>query len=96
MFTRRAALLSAAAAVLMLATPALAAELNLPRQKVDLVAPDGSVYVLHNRTGGSSNDIKKTYTVDLSGESLNGAWNLRVKDNGAGDTGTLNSWSVTF
>ena len=39
MFTRRAALLSAAAAVLMLATPASAAELNLPRQKVDLVAP---------------------------------------------------------
>ncbi|WP_024518978.1 copper-containing nitrite reductase [Bradyrhizobium sp. Tv2a-2] len=39
MFTRRAALMSAAAAILALATPALAAELNLPRQKVDLVAP---------------------------------------------------------
>src|SRR5579883_1379128 len=40
MFTRRAALLSAAATVLMLATSAsAAAELNLPRQKVDLVAP---------------------------------------------------------
>jgi Zn-dependent metalloprotease len=63
---------------------------------VDLVAPDGSVYKLHNRTGGSSNNINKTYTVDLSGESLNGTWNLRVKDNGKGDTGTLNSWSVTF
>ena len=37
-----------------------------------------------------------TYTVDLSGESLNGEWSLRVKDNGRGDTGTLNSWSVTF
>src|SRR3546814_20281447 len=40
--------------------------------RVDLVAPDGSVYKLHNRSGGSSNDIDKTYTVDLSGESLNG------------------------
>src|SRR3546814_5214933 len=63
---------------------------------LDLVAPDGSVYKLHNRSGGSSNDIDKTYTVDLSGESLNGTWNLRVKDSGRGDTGTLNSWSVTF
>lgn len=39
MLTRRAAMLSAAAAVLMLATPALADELKLPRQKVELVAP---------------------------------------------------------
>jgi len=39
MFTRRAALMSAAAAIIALATPALAVELNLPRQKVDLVAP---------------------------------------------------------
>src|SRR3546814_14944335 len=61
---------------------------------LDLVAPDGSVYKLHNRSGGSSNDIHKTYTDDLSGESLNGTWNLRVKDSGRGDTGTLNSSSV--
>ena len=39
MLTRRAAMLSAAAAVLMLATPTLADELKLPRQKVELVAP---------------------------------------------------------
>src|SRR5216684_1247424 len=39
MLTRRAAMFSAAAAVLMLATPALADELRLPRQKVELVAP---------------------------------------------------------
>jgi nitrite reductase (NO-forming) len=39
MFTRRAALFSAAAAVLILATPALADEPKLPRQHVDLVAP---------------------------------------------------------
>src|SRR3546814_18885711 len=64
--------------------------------RVDLVAPDGSVYKLHNRSGGSSNDIDKTYTVDLSGESLNGTWNLRVKDSGRGDTRPRNSWSVTF
>src|SRR5258708_10583858 len=39
MLTRRAAMLSAAAAVLMLATSSLADELKLPRQKVELVAP---------------------------------------------------------
>src|SRR3546814_5883158 len=31
--------------------------------RVDLVAPDGSVYKLHNRSGGRSNDIDQTYTV---------------------------------
>ncbi|AMA61614.1 copper-containing nitrite reductase [Bradyrhizobium sp. CCGE-LA001] len=40
MFTRRAALISAAATALMFATPAFAAgDLKLPRQKVELVAP---------------------------------------------------------
>ncbi|WP_291685970.1 copper-containing nitrite reductase [Bradyrhizobium sp.] len=39
MLTRRAAMFSAAAAVLMLANPATADDLNLPRQRVDLVAP---------------------------------------------------------
>src|SRR5450432_241595 len=39
MLTRRAALLSAAIAAMMLAAPAVAEDLKLPRQKVDLVAP---------------------------------------------------------
>ncbi|UHQ20412.1 M4 family metallopeptidase [Lysobacter sp. KIS68-7] len=64
--------------------------------KVDLVAPDGSVYVLHNRAGGSTDNINTTYTVNLSTEALNGTWTLRVNDNAAGDTGYINQWSVTF
>ena len=64
--------------------------------KVDLVAPDGSVYVLHNRSGGSADNINSTYTVNLSGEALNGTWRLRVNDIARGDTGYINSWSVTF
>ena len=64
--------------------------------KVDLVAPDGSVYVLHNRTGGGTDNINTTYTVNLSTEALNGTWTLRVNDNAAGDTGFLDSWSLTF
>jgi leucyl aminopeptidase len=64
--------------------------------KVDLVAPDGSVYVLHNRSGGSADNIVTTYTVNLSTEVLNGTWNLRVNDNANADTGYINSWSITF
>ena len=64
--------------------------------KVDLIAPDGSVYVLHNRTGGSADNINQTYTVNLSSEPLNGTWTLRVNDNAGGDTGRIDSWSITF
>jgi serine protease len=64
--------------------------------KVDLVAPDGSLYNIHNRTGGTTNNINKTVTLNLSSEALNGTWNLRVNDNANGDTGYINSWSVTF
>ncbi|MEU5692222.1 S8 family serine peptidase [Actinosynnema sp. NPDC020468] len=61
---------------------------------VDLVAPDGTVYNLHNRAGGSSDDLKKTYTVDASSEVAAGTWKLRVRDQALLDTGTLNSWTL--
>jgi bacterial leucyl aminopeptidase len=64
--------------------------------KVDLIAPDGSIYVLHNRAGGSADNIVQTFSVNLSTEVLNGTWNLRVNDNAAGDVGYINSWSITF
>ncbi len=64
--------------------------------KVDLIAPDGSVYVLHNRSGGSADNIVNTYSVNLSNESLNGSWKLRVNDNANGDVGRIDSWSITF
>ena len=64
--------------------------------KVDLVAPDGSLYNIHNRTGGSADNVNKTVTLNLSSEALNGTWKLRVNDNAGGDVGYINSWSVTF
>jgi leucyl aminopeptidase len=64
--------------------------------RVDLVAPDGSVYLLQNRSGGSADNIIRTYTLDLSAEDLDGFWRLRVSDRGRGDTGRIDSWSVTF
>nr|WP_223674857.1 proprotein convertase P-domain-containing protein [Lysobacter selenitireducens] len=64
--------------------------------RVDVVAPDGSIYNIHNRSGGSANNIIGTATLNLSSEALNGTWKLRVNDNYNGDTGYINSWSITF
>ncbi|MFG2336953.1 M28 family metallopeptidase [Streptomyces yangpuensis] len=63
---------------------------------VDLVAPDGTVYNLHNRSGGSADNIVGSYTVNASSEVANGVWNLRVKDSAAQDVGYINSWKITF
>ncbi|MBN8214320.1 MAG: PKD domain-containing protein [Xanthomonadales bacterium] len=64
--------------------------------KVSLIAPDGTAYVLHNRTGNSADNINQTYIVNLSTETLNGNWRLRVNDNSNADTGRIDSWSITF
>ena len=64
--------------------------------KVDLVAPDGTLYNIHNRTGGSADNLTGTYTINASSEVANGTWNLRVYDGATGDTGTLDKWSLQF
>ncbi len=64
--------------------------------KVDLIAPDGTVYTVHNRSGGSTDNISQVYTVNASAEAANGTWKLRVNDNAGGDTGRIDSWNVTF
>ncbi|MEH1015279.1 proprotein convertase P-domain-containing protein, partial [Micromonospora sp. CPCC 206060] len=63
---------------------------------VTLVAPDGSTYALHNRTGGSADNINQTYTVNLSSEVRNGTWTLRVQDAASGDTGYIDNWTLTL
>nr|CBM43232.1 serine protease [uncultured organism] len=63
--------------------------------RVRLIAPDGSAYTLHNRTGGSADNIVTTYTVNLSSELINGTWNLEVFDAASGDIGYINSWTIT-
>ncbi|HSD16914.1 MAG TPA: M4 family metallopeptidase [Thermomonas sp.] len=63
---------------------------------VELLAPDNTVYTLQNRTGGSADNIVKTFTVNLSSETINGAWKLRVRDRANTDTGYINSWSITM
>ncbi|GAA3296933.1 proprotein convertase P-domain-containing protein [Dactylosporangium vinaceum] len=62
---------------------------------VTLVAPDGSTYVLANRQGGSADNIDQTFTLNLSSETRNGTWKLRVQDAAASDTGYVNTWTIT-
>jgi secreted trypsin-like serine protease len=62
---------------------------------VDLVAPDGSVYNLLNRSGGSADNVDQTFTVNLGSETANGTWNLRVRDAATQDTGYIDSWTLT-
>ncbi len=70
---------------------------------VELIAPDSTVVVLHNRTGGSSNNIIRTYSFDnssvlqtLRGSEMQGDWMLRVSDHANADQGKLNRWSLTL
>jgi subtilisin family serine protease len=61
---------------------------------VDLVTPDGSVYNLHNRDGAGTDNINQTFTVNLTAETANGTWNLRVRDAASLDTGFVDSWTL--
>jgi subtilisin-like proprotein convertase family protein len=63
---------------------------------VTLIAPDGSAYLLRDRTGSNSDNISRTFTVNLSSEARAGTWTLRVRDLGPADVGHLNSWTLTI
>ena len=63
---------------------------------VSLIAPDGTAYVLHNRSGGNANDIHRTYTVNASSEAADGTWSLRVQDTATTDTGYIDTWTLTL
>ncbi|HED53457.1 MAG TPA: hypothetical protein ENJ00_04570 [Phycisphaerales bacterium] len=74
---------------------------------VELDSPQGTTVRLHDRTGGSTDDLVVTYDneagtqpdgpgdlIDFDGEIATGVWTLRVSDNAGGDVGTLNSWKL--
>ncbi|MEU2078104.1 S8 family serine peptidase [Streptomyces sp. NPDC013489] len=64
---------------------------------IDLVAPDGTVRNLKaSSSSDSADNVLTTYTVDASSEVANGTWKLQVRDVASGDTGYINSWSLTF
>lgn len=64
---------------------------------VDLVAPDGTVRNLKaSSSSDSADNVVATYTVDASSEVANGVWKLQVRDVASGDTGYIDTWSLTF
>lgn len=69
--------------------------------RVDLLTPDGTGVVLHNHTGGSANDLIRTYSTKdtpalypLLNRSIRGTWQLRVRDIFRFDVGRLNGWRI--
>ncbi len=69
--------------------------------RVTLTAPSGAAVVLHDRRGGSADDLKSTFDATTTpglqlmvGQSVKGDWALHVQDLAAIDTGTLNHWHL--
>ncbi|WP_299496820.1 S8 family serine peptidase [uncultured Shewanella sp.] len=63
---------------------------------VRLTSPTGQVAVLHDNSGSGTDDINKTYSVDYSDGDSQGTWTLKAVDSANQDTGTINSWSISF
>jgi len=68
---------------------------------VNLVSPKGTVVSLHSKSGGTADNIIKSYNftnnlnlMPLKGEQLQGTWKLKVSDVAGQDVGKLNKWSV--
>ncbi len=72
---------------------------------IDLQSPGGTTVTLHNRSGGSADDVVGNYEGTLSvdgpgglsdfvGGSGSGIWTLTVQDWVGLDSGTLNSWGI--
>lgn len=69
--------------------------------EVSLLSPLGSRAMLHQRSGGSADNLSRTYTLadtsslgGLLGEPAAGDWQLQVADRARADVGTLNRWSL--
>jgi len=70
---------------------------------VTLIHPDGTQVILHNKTGGSADNVMTTYDTAtapaqplsvLNNKNPAGTWQLRVTDTAAIDVGSLNGWAV--
>ncbi|MBC8522470.1 proprotein convertase P-domain-containing protein, partial [PVC group bacterium] len=74
---------------------------------VEVTSPQGTVVRLHDRSGGSANDMHMYYDeqggdlpegpgslADWVGEIVTGTWTMTVSDNAGADTGTLDHWAL--
>lgn len=71
--------------------------------RVTLIAPDGTDVVLHDRTGGSTDNLRTIYDTQtqpvgsltaFETHSTLGTWSLRVEDLAAGNTGQITAWGL--
>ena len=69
--------------------------------RVELIAPSGELVVLHNKAGGSSDNLELTMSSDdaailapFIGLPIRGNWVLRVVDSASRDVGTIDAWSM--
>ena len=59
------------------------------------LSKDGVSKAVHNREGGSDDNINRTYNLDeFSGQEMSGRWTLHVKDLARLDTGKVKAWSL--
>jgi len=63
---------------------------------ISLVAPDGTSYALQTNSGGGTDNLDKTFPVDLSSEAATGTWKLRVRDTASQDTGYIDTWTLNL
>ncbi len=63
--------------------------------KIELVAPNGTIYNLQNPSPSDATSLSEVYRVNASKlTTVNGTWKLRATDAYKGDTGTISSWSM--
>jgi serine protease len=64
--------------------------------KIQLVSPTGQTVVLHNNTGGGTDNLTQTYTANMAGVESSGIWTLKAVDNANQDSGYIDTWSLSF
>ncbi len=73
--------------------------------RLQLTSPAGTTIMLHDRSGGSADDIVGWYPDQLTpagnlaafiGQEMQGTWTLRVSDHASYDVGTLNQWCLNI
>jgi M6 family metalloprotease-like protein len=69
--------------------------------RLTLISPSGILAVLHDRKGGSANDIKTTFNTASSpalcnflNQPVKGEWTLWIQDLARSDKGKINSWGL--
>ncbi len=71
--------------------------------RISFRSPAGTDVIIHDETGGSTDDVVKTFSPsttpalgNLAGQSIVGDWQLRVSDRAGQDVGKLNNWRVVI